>query len=293
MFFRALPDPSTAPLLPEPSEPIEDEYTFEDLLDFVDSPDFGDDTQDVESSIPNTPTTSITTKTFPVEGVRLIDMELVSQQLKAGCHGCSITLHLHNITRERSAGLASFLYVNCDFCPRETIIHTSRRHYIDPDNKKKWCFDIDTKAALGMIHSGTGRTQLNGFFTTINMPAMHHSFLDKRSQEAGKAIESVAESSCETVIQQERSAYLAAMGAEDIGQVVKLNSASYDFQWQKPYGFNSNTGSGSLMGRTGIMAYETRNKCCATCQTAERLSRPPRPHDCRKKLFWEFQGHGS
>ena len=92
-----------------------------------------------------------------------------------------------------------------------------------------------------MIHAGIGVTHVNAFLTTLNIPPVSANMMRRRSDEAGPAIENIAQSSCDSAINAERAAELVKQGIPDEGQDVHL-SVSYDMGWQKPRGFNSMTG---------------------------------------------------
>ena len=92
-----------------------------------------------------------------------------------------------------------------------------------------------------MIHAGIGVTHVNAFLSTIDVPPVSSKMMKRRSEEAGPKIELVAQSSCEEARVEERRAELQKAGTSDEGQDVDI-TVSYDMGWQKPRGFNSQTG---------------------------------------------------
>lgn len=75
--------------------------------------------------------------------------------------------------------------------------------------KGHFVFDVNSKAALGMIDAGIGPTQIIKLHSTINIPTLDAKTLKKRERvrigvrEVGKAIELEAKSSCKEVLQEE------------------------------------------------------------------------------------------
>ena len=55
-----------------------------------------------------------------------------------------------------------------------------------------------------MINSGIGESQLNNLLATVNLPIISSRCLKNREREVGKAIEEVAEDSCNTAIAEEK-----------------------------------------------------------------------------------------
>ncbi|KAH3795261.1 hypothetical protein DPMN_148810 [Dreissena polymorpha] len=54
-----------------------------------------------------------------------------------------------------------------------------------------------------MVHAGVGVRQINSILSTINIPAVNHTMLIRRQNEAGQAVEEVAKSSADTFLQEE------------------------------------------------------------------------------------------
>lgn len=56
---------------------------------------------------------------------------------------------------------------------------------------------------LAMINAGVGESQISAIFAELNLPGISKTALKAREREIGPSIESVAEISCTTAIQQE------------------------------------------------------------------------------------------
>ena len=50
-------------------------------------------------------------------------------------------------------------------------------------------YDINTRAALGLLHAGIGNTHLNNLFSTMNIPTMNSRTFKSREREVGHALE--------------------------------------------------------------------------------------------------------
>ena len=239
----------------------------------------------------NTPSVEIDSAFIPT-GTRVVDIEFLIQQLQKGCLYCSTRLHITNVTSERRQGLASSFYVLCELCELTTAIHTSRSHLSNPLTTRSLVYDVNTKAALGVTHSGAGLTQINNFLAQLNIPPIHHGVIDRRSKEVGVSIEEEAQKSCVEAIEDERQAKLEQLNETDVGQDVQLADPSYDAGWTKPRGFNSNTGVGTLCG--GItrkcIAFECMNKKCRVHALYEKHKKTVPPHNCRMNYQGSSKG---
>jgi len=80
--------------------------------------------------------------------------------------------------------------VLCSHCNAENTIKTSKEH--KSGARSPLTFDVNTRAALGCLHTGVSNTHLNNLLSTLNVPAMKLSTFRNREREAGKAIELVA-----------------------------------------------------------------------------------------------------
>ena len=62
------------------------------------------------------------------------------------------------------------------------------------------------------------------------------------------------------------------------------NDFSYDGQWDKRQGYNSNIGGGTAIGQLSekVIDYDVRVKTCAICEFGERNEIQPKKHKCYK-----------
>ena len=88
-------------------------------------------------------------------GRRVVDLNFLSQQLDdIGCSSCHERLQLKHCTKETIRGLGSYLHIVCDSCRWVTKVRTGKTHCgtkDDTQNCKSIVFDVNTKAAAGML----------------------------------------------------------------------------------------------------------------------------------------------
>lgn len=111
-------------------------------------------------------------------------------------------LSLGNVIEEQHSGLASTFTVICSQCNAENTIKTSKEHRSGA--RGPLTFDVNTRAALGCLHTGVGNTHLNNLLSILNVPALNSSTFKNWEREAGKAIELVAKNSCQQFLNLER-----------------------------------------------------------------------------------------
>ena len=61
-----------------------------------------------------------------------------------------------------------------------------------------------------MLHAGIGPSHVNSLLTSINLPAVAENTLKAREREIGPVIEKVAQESCETALQVEKTKWISA-----------------------------------------------------------------------------------
>ena len=128
----------------------------------------------------------------------------------------------------------------------ENTIKTSKEHRSGA--RGPLTFDVNTRAALGCLHTGVGNTHLNNLLSALNVPEMNSSTFKNREREAGKAIELVARNSCQQFLNLEREKAIENGNKPDQNNLVPI-ACSYDMGWQKrERGFNSKTGHAAVMG---------------------------------------------
>ncbi|XP_024882270.1 uncharacterized protein LOC112461303 [Temnothorax curvispinosus] len=131
-------------------------------------------------------------QTNVIDGRRIVDLNVLGQQL--WCCSCGEVLSLQNIQSEGRRGLASLFLVLCHKCQvvNEVCTNTQRRTV----DKRRVHFDINSQAALGILHSGLGWTRFKKLLTCMNIPYPDFKTFKKYEQEVRFAAEEVAEESC-------------------------------------------------------------------------------------------------
>ena len=154
-------------------------------------------------------------------------------------------LSLGNVIEEQHNGLASTFTVPYRQFNAENTIKISKEHRSGA--RGPLTFDVNSRAALGRLHTGVGSTHLNNLLSTLNVPAMNSSTFKNREREAGKAIELAAKNSCQQFLNLEREKAIENGNKPDQNNLVPI-AFSYDVGWQKRgRGFNSKTGHAALM----------------------------------------------
>ncbi|XP_052680228.1 uncharacterized protein LOC128160995 [Crassostrea angulata] len=128
-------------------------------------------------------TLCVETETEWKEERRIVELGYLAKQLF--CHLCKTPLHLIDTVRERRYGLGSVLHVKCTNCSAVCPVETGNR-------VPTGAFDINTKAALGMIHVGMDPTHLVNFLGQCNIPPPSEPSIRKHAAKVGKAITDVA-----------------------------------------------------------------------------------------------------
>ncbi|CAC5406413.1 unnamed protein product [Mytilus coruscus] len=106
------------------------------------------------------------------------------------CTSCDARLHLSDIENERRYGLGSILFIRCQnsVCSSLNDVRTGKRN--------SGTFDINSKLALAMVHTGMGPVQTNNLLATLNLPPVVPSTLKKREQKIDTTLETIAKKSC-------------------------------------------------------------------------------------------------
>ena len=91
-----------------------------------------------------------------------------------------------------------------------------------------------------MLHAGMGATHVNALLSSLNIPPVHGDTLKARKREIGPAIEDIANTLCEHMLEEEKKQWGST---ERVNETVPIG-ASYDMGWQKRgKGHNSLTGT--------------------------------------------------
>ncbi|CAG2241504.1 unnamed protein product [Mytilus edulis] len=185
------------------------------------------------------------------EGRRVVELEVLAEQLF--CNKCNTPLHLKDIVGEMRYGLGSLLEVVCQICSGMKLISTGKRN-------EKGAFDINSKVALAMMHSGMGPDHVVNFLSTCNIPPPDPKTLKKKEKSIALSLMDEASDSCKTASAEEK----AISPSDEL-------ECSFDAGWQtrgSGWQYNSNTGHSSLVGvKTGkVLDYDVRSKLCSICQ---------------------------
>ena len=128
------------------------------------------------------------------DGRRIVELEVLAEALGKCCgEGCSSTLGLRNTESEKRYGSAGLLWVRCVECGPLNSIKTRKSHHV---KKRAPVYDVNTKAAGGMIHSVLSVTGMHKFMASLDVPPVRVRTLKKREREIGITIEKVAKRSC-------------------------------------------------------------------------------------------------
>ncbi|XP_077865088.1 uncharacterized protein LOC144350911 [Saccoglossus kowalevskii] len=106
-------------------------------------------------------------------GRRIVQLSVLAEGLKA-CAVCCEHLVLVDCQEERRYGLGSVLYIPCQRCGAVNHVYTGSTHRNAKSNQGLPIFDVNTKLATGMVHSGMGETHVNNFLASLNIPGIHH-----------------------------------------------------------------------------------------------------------------------
>ncbi|CAG2219652.1 unnamed protein product [Mytilus edulis] len=130
-------------------------------------------------------------------------------------------MHLSNALGVRPMGVSGMMYIQCTQCGTINKLKLGKTHR-PPDSKRTGVgiFNVNTKLAAGMIHSGIGETQLNNLLSTINLHCIDHKSLKGRENEIGHFIEKNAKTSENNFLIEEAIGSLvigepSAAGSED------------------------------------------------------------------------------
>ncbi|CAG2192475.1 unnamed protein product [Mytilus edulis] len=175
---------------------------------------------------PVTPTEDITASTLtdddltyippdlvPLSHCRLVtELDTLANQLKS-CRECTIPLHLHDAKGP---------------VPTLNRIKLGKVHF-GREKKGVGIFDVNTKAATGMIHAGIGETQLNNFLSSLNVHCIDAKTLKIRENEAGSVLENQA------IMSQQRHLQMEILNSTTEDQTESRSGIciSTDTCWQK------------------------------------------------------------
>ncbi|XP_063407854.1 uncharacterized protein LOC134691329 [Mytilus trossulus] len=213
------------------------------------------------------------------EGRRIVELDVLATGLRA-CLKCGLPLQLGHTIDIQTYGLGCLLKVQCfnTICMHVNSVPTGKRH------DRVW--DVNSKLATALVHSGLGERQANSFLSELNIPAFSYKLVSARLKEVGNVVEEVAKESTNEALEKE----LAAVEQKKGSLVVAVDAG-----WQKRgsgRAYDSKSGHCSMIGpETGkIINYSVRSKECRVCSRAESRNESPREHACYRN--WEGSSKG-
>ncbi|VDI27874.1 Hypothetical predicted protein [Mytilus galloprovincialis] len=83
-------------------------------------------------------------------------------------------------------------------CMHVNSVPTGKRH------DRVW--DVNSKLATALVHSGLGERQANSFLSELNIPAFSYKLVSARLREVGNVVEEVAKESTNEALEKELAA---------------------------------------------------------------------------------------
>ncbi|VDI12187.1 Hypothetical predicted protein [Mytilus galloprovincialis] len=173
----------------------------------------------------------------------VIDIQTFFDNMR--CSRCDITLKLKDGIGILPAGLCGHLIVRCYNCNDFVRVAMGKTHNASHGPR---IFDVNTKLATGMYHSGIGPIQLNNLFTSLNLPNVSESLIRRRCEEVGPILENIAQQSVDNALFEE-------------GLLTKTCNLQADNDRK-------------------VVGYSARYKRCRKCDVAKFKKRLPTKHKC-------------
>ena len=159
---------------------------------------------------------SLPKNVIPIDRHRLVvELGHIINQLKTGCVKCRLPLNICGTQGVLTRGLGGWIYVTCDnpICATMNKVSLGKQHKkIVPQKDNPYdlippgsaIFDINTKAALGMLHAGIGEMYLNNLLCTLNLPQISHKSLKVREVKIGCVMQDFANKSVDAALRKEQ-----------------------------------------------------------------------------------------
>ena len=111
------------------------------------------------------------------DGRRVVDLGVLAESLQeCSSSVCCLPLHLKNIESETRVGLGSVLWVRCE-CGEVNSVNTSKEH---GKSKGMPLYDVNTKFASGLIHSGVSFVAGKRLLENLEIPPPSYSCIKRR-----------------------------------------------------------------------------------------------------------------
>ena len=211
--------------------------------------------------------------TLPIDTCQLIvELGHIVKQLKTECAKYSLPLNICHAQGILPRCLGGWIYIMCDNPASTTVnkISLGKQHKkpvsqvnnpFDLSPRGNAIFDVNTKAASGMLHADIGETHLNNLLSTLNLPRISHRTLKVREEKIGTVIQNFANKSVDAALKKEQE----LTGREkQFAETVGIEVSS-DATWQKggsQRSYNSLSGIASAIGKRSkkIVYYNARYK---------------------------------
>ena len=145
------------------------------------------------------------------EGRRVVELGVLAEEMaKCNGEGCNLPQNLNNTEKETRSGLGSLLWVRC-VCGFLNKVKTFKCRKV---SEKAFSFDVNTKAAAGMIHAGMNYNELKRFTSNLQIPPPDRKTIKQGERKIGPVIEDVAHSACNIAKTLERDANTRALGTD-------------------------------------------------------------------------------
>lgn len=212
------------------------------------------------SSSPKRP---VLRSSFPYKKVQNIDrtyvvnIGILTESIQK-CQYCDVgPLNLANICKDvQPEGPIPILHVKCRHCDNINTLRPGESHRTGKRGPE--ALDVNSRSALGALHTGIGHTHYSGLLSTLGLPSLTSRNYKKREREAGVAIESVAKRSCSWYTEKEKELSSKINEEKEVVEV----GVSYDMGWRKRgKSYDSSSDVGTAVGlKTGkVVNYATRN----------------------------------
>ena len=177
---------------------------------------------------------------IPIDKHRLVvELGHIINQLKATVK-CRLPLNICGTQGVLTRGLGGWIYITCDnpICATMNKVSLGKQHKkVVPQTDNPFglippgsaVFDVNTKAASGMLHASIGETHLNNLLCTLNLPQISHKSLKVREVQIGSVMQDFANKSVDAALRKEQELTRTELNATGTVGI----EVSSDAAWQK------------------------------------------------------------